>query len=732
MTSDDVSQKSNLSADHPLTDPALDRLGYAQFAEHLANGILSLPSSEGVVIALYGAWGAGKTTTLNYVAHCLRKSPEQNRPAILWFNPWWFSGREDLVRAFLQQLTAEIGGLRYYSRVLLEKFGDLADLASAVTPRLSVVARLAKRKAKAVPELKREISRLLQQQTRRIVVLIDDIDRLTPAEMQEVFRAVKAVADFPNITYLMAFDKNVVIRSINDSCAGNGEGYLEKIVQVPFELPVADRAAVHRLFFERLDPILAGIDASQFDKTYWGNVFHEGISIFLNTPRDVIRLTNALSVTFRAVETEVNPVDFVAIETLRVFCPEVYEVIRNNREMFSGAAPTDLRRPTKDDLVRFHDGWTSQLAASHSDYVEPVRSMILRLFPKLESVWGNTQYGGPDWESRWRKELRVCSEDIFPVYFSFALPSGAISNAEIRSILSEARDPARFSERLLQLVNQTAPNGKARLGAFLDRMQDYTGAEIPTEDIEPIVIALFDVGDELIIPGQMGLVGFTDVGNDILMAQITWQLLKRFDQDARVRILQRAFREGKSIYLMREAVVTLGLQQGKYPEQQAEPETKWLASAEQLLELEKSFVEQIRHAAEDGSLLNCPGLPAVLNFWRYKGGEVEARGWVSECTTTDANFLKFLERFLQSAGSLSFGDAVAQRHDRLDPEWLRPYVDPDLILARVQTLAQSDSTTERQQRALKQFLKEYRFRKSGGNPDSPLGLADLTRDSDTE
>ncbi|MGH9446598.1 MAG: P-loop NTPase fold protein, partial [Terriglobia bacterium] len=66
--------------------------------------ILALPSSEGLVIGLYGAWGAGKTTTLNYVAHFLRKGPAEN------FDPWWFSGREDLVRAFFQQLRAELGG----------------------------------------------------------------------------------------------------------------------------------------------------------------------------------------------------------------------------------------------------------------------------------------------------------------------------------------------------------------------------------------------------------------------------------------------------------------------------------------------------------------------------------------------------------------------------------------------------------------------------------------------
>lgn len=638
MSSHEAGQKSNLSADRPLTDPALDRLGYAQFAEHMANGIVALPSSEGLVIGLYGAWGAGKTTTLNYVACFLKKGPAENRPVVLWFNPWWFAGREDLVRAFFQQLRAELGGLRYYSRALLDKFGELADLASDVTPRFRLVARLLTRRHKAIPELKHEIAELLQRQRKRIVVFIDDIDRLTPREMQEVFRAVKAIADFPNITYLMAFDKSVVIRSIDEDCAGNGEGYLEKIVQVPFELPIADRAAVHRMFFERLGPILAGIDASRFDKTYWGNIFHKGISIFLNTPRDVIRLTNALSVTFRAVETEVNPVEFVAIETLRVFLPEVYDIVRRNREMFAGSSPTDFRWPTRSDVTKFHNEWLNGPAVSKCGYAEPVRAILKKLFPRFNSVWENIQYG-PEWEARWRREQSVCSEDIFPVYFAFALPSGAISNVGMRSVLAEADNPTQFGNRLGELAGQTAPDGKARLSAFLDRMQDYTGAEVPVDHIEPIILALFNVGDDLIVPGQMGLVGFTEVGNDILMAQITWQLLKRVDRDARFRILERAFREGKAIYMMQQAVVVLGQQQGNYPEQRAEPEAKWLVSPEQLSQLESLFIDRIRAVAEAGSLLSCPGLPGVLNFWRSKADEVEVRNWVAEMVKDDGTLL---------------------------------------------------------------------------------------------
>jgi predicted KAP-like P-loop ATPase len=330
---------------------------------------------------------------------------------------------------------------------------------------------------------------------------------------------------------------------------------------VPFELPPADRLAIRGLFLERLIPIISD---STWEKTFFSNLFYESISKFLETPRDVTRLTNALSVTFRAAAGEVNPVEFVALESLRLFRPTVYHVVRENREMFTGSGPTDYTRPSRDDLNAFHKSWLEQLRQSQPQYAEPVQALIGRLFPKLQSVWGNTNYGS-EWEARWRRELRVCSEDIFPVYFSLAVASGDLSNAEMRRLLAAAQDPSQFAGELLKLKQQVRPDGMTRLSAFLDRQQDYTESEVPAQHIEPIISVLLDVGDDVVTPGELG-VGFSGVGDNILIAQVIGQLLKRVEREARFRILERAFAGGKAIYTMQEAVVHLGQQQGRYPE----------------------------------------------------------------------------------------------------------------------------------------------------------------------
>src|SRR5215217_7711531 len=100
------SHESQLSSDQPLDDPADDRLGYALFAERLAASVQTMIPTRGLVIALYGAWGSGKSTVLGFVEHYLRQKPVGERALVVKFNPWWFARQENVSRQCLDQLLA--------------------------------------------------------------------------------------------------------------------------------------------------------------------------------------------------------------------------------------------------------------------------------------------------------------------------------------------------------------------------------------------------------------------------------------------------------------------------------------------------------------------------------------------------------------------------------------------------------------------------------------------------
>jgi predicted KAP-like P-loop ATPase len=58
-------------------------------------------------------------------------------------------------------------------------------------------------KAQDVPDLKGQIASFLTKQQHRMLFIVDDIDRLTAEEIRQIFRLMKAVADFPKVTYLL-------------------------------------------------------------------------------------------------------------------------------------------------------------------------------------------------------------------------------------------------------------------------------------------------------------------------------------------------------------------------------------------------------------------------------------------------------------------------------------------------------------------------------------------------
>src|SRR5208282_889107 len=233
-----MSKNSTLSSGLPLEDPSYDKLGYASFAKTLANAIMNMTPPNGLVIAIYVTWGSGKTTMLKFIEHYLQHPEKPTDLIIIHFNPWWFSGAEALTLHFFEELQAVLGNARF-EKQLLTDLASLAEAVSGSTPYapagqfVAWILRKAGKQTKDALQLKRDVAEALGRQNQKILLIVDDVDRLTSDEIRQLFRAIKAVADFPNVVYLLAFDQNVVVNALKDVQGSSGQAYLEKIVQVP-------------------------------------------------------------------------------------------------------------------------------------------------------------------------------------------------------------------------------------------------------------------------------------------------------------------------------------------------------------------------------------------------------------------------------------------------------------------------------------------------------------------
>ena len=673
---------------------------------------------DGLVISINGPWGSGKSTVLNFAEHYLKQADDEKKPLILRFNPWWFAGREDLTRIFFGQLSSILGNRDF--KELKKRLAEFATLVSYIPISGAEAGKYIGDRLRSQPDivsLKKKIGNLLLNQEQKILVLIDDIDRLLPDETRDLFRTIKAVANFPNVIYILAFDADVVVNALQQEDRISGQDYLEKIIQVPFTLPLPDKIGLQKLLFSQLDKILFNVPEDAFDQTYWTNLYYESISHFIRTPRDIARLINVLQTTFRAVEGEVNPVDFIAIEAVRVFYPNLYEIVRQNESKIVGASTSFAWNYSQSNLNDRKEEFSSWLNNIPPGEKEKVRQLLFRLFPAFAAPFTNTHYR-EDYLPIWRKQLRICSPDFFPIYFRFSVSSDEITFSEIKHLLDKANDSKEFSSLLLDFASQQRRDGTSRVGTVLERLQDYTREEIPSENIPHIINALFDVGDNLLSKkdARSRLFSF---GNDLSMGRIVFQLLKRLEEPKRFEILEKAITTGASLSFAEGEVAVFGQQHGKYGTDDTTPKEDQIVNAEHLEKLEQLMLKKIRKTVADGDLLGKPNLVSLLHRWKdWTKDDNEVKEWVLNIVKSDENLATFIEQF-GSIQSKYTGDGVGIHKYRLDPKWLEPFIDPGQIIDRAQKIVGRDDLPQEHKRTVAQFIEEYELRLSGINPSEP-------------
>lgn len=223
---------------------------------------------------------------------------------------------------------------------MAEKIGRYAAVAD---DRLGKVADVAAGKAEvSLEDLRFRLSDALAEANKRIVVLVDDIDRLDKHETHTLFRLIKACADFPNVCYVLAFDDVAVAKSLGERYGSgdeaSGRAFLEKIIQVPLKLPMAMKEDLRAICFQHVDQALnaASVELSKEEINEFVSRFERGISIRLDTPRAAKRFGNALMFALPMLKGEVNMVDLLLLEAVRAFYPAIHNCIRANHVEFCG------------------------------------------------------------------------------------------------------------------------------------------------------------------------------------------------------------------------------------------------------------------------------------------------------------------------------------------------------------------------------------------------------------
>lgn len=221
------------STDRPIDTGEQDLLGRLSFSEQLGKAIYEYDGKDGLVIGLFGKWGIGKTSIINMATNEIDKlaKNDKNKPLVMRFLPWNYSDKDNLISLFFQSLKNKIDiqddkQLKNKVGKALSDYAGAFDALSLVPVVGSSVAVILKTlaqvqgtnlmKTEDLDETREKLEQELVQANKKIIIVIDDIDRLTNSQIRDIFQMVKQVADFPNVIYVLVMDRDVVRSALTE------------------------------------------------------------------------------------------------------------------------------------------------------------------------------------------------------------------------------------------------------------------------------------------------------------------------------------------------------------------------------------------------------------------------------------------------------------------------------------------------------------------------------------
>lgn len=243
--------KRNLFSDEAINDDRDDCLGRISFVDGVYRQISNLHCKDSFVFGVYGAWGEGKTSVINLLKKRLKDAKEF---LVLEFDPWYFKNEEAILAAFYSEIEKTIGE-RFYLPIIHKELRKYYRMISVGLP--GGIKFDFNFNDEKLEQMKQNIEFCLAKQIKKkLLIIIDDIDRLQRDEILAIFKLVRLHAKFKNTIFILAFDPRVVHTRL-------GEDYLDdfiaKIIQNPISLPAIEQNSMDEFLDRNMHLILQGV-----------------------------------------------------------------------------------------------------------------------------------------------------------------------------------------------------------------------------------------------------------------------------------------------------------------------------------------------------------------------------------------------------------------------------------------------------------------------------------------
>lgn len=696
----------NYNSDKPIEYSEQDLLGRTTFSKQLGEAIYKYDGKDGLVLGVFGKWGTGKTSILNMVVNeiNLLSENEDNRPIIVNFSPWNYTDKDNLISLFFRVLKNRLDmdkdeEKRKKIGKALADYSDALDALSLVPMVGSGVAAILKTIAKAqgaelskdvdIDTTKESLELVLSDTNQKIIVIIDDIDRLTNTQIRDIFQLVKQVGNFPNIIYVLSMDRDVVCRALESVHNIDGAEYLEKIVQIPFEIPALLKPRLREIFLKKLEDTVNTInDNLKIDKSYWSEVFANCIEPYIKTLRDVNRVINTFQFRYKILYEETAFEDMVALTTIEVLEPQLYQWIGRHKDLLCSTYSHSFSA-----LLRNKSNYRKEIV----DELEKIGiktdtgiKFLTTLFPVFADDIHEHKVGYTS--SNIRETMRVAQEERFDSYFMFDLKEIPVSRNLINDCINKMR-----VEDLIATITQI--NDEGNIEYFIDELRTLVET-IPYERLG--LLSSVILNKLYIFSNNSGFLSLSAYNKAEFLA---FDIMNRInDESERYSLIKSVVENtnkeqlGTIAYFINRIELSHGRLAGK--EEHIE---KQLINLPHLIDIESRYISKINEITLSEAIIDVREFNIAFYLWDCLDKD-RAQTYLKNILKDDINVLKFICAIAH--------DSISSNND---VSWYFPldqystYISKDIIYEKIQEFDKRklDIFTFEEQIKLASFVLNY-------------------------
>lgn len=627
------------NADIPIQCSECDMLGRKNFSEYLAKAINEYQRNDSLVIGIFGKWGTGKTSIINMFLENIEDS------IIINFSPWNYSSQSDLINLFFNLLQQSISdchdikdkkvlgeSLFQYSKAV-KVFSVIPIIGEPLSQFLQTVLEIKSEELLQIPSLeetRQNLEEALGKLEKKIVVIIDDIDRLTNNQIREIFQLVKQVANFPNIVYLLSMDRDIVCEALNHVQQINGHEYLDKIIQIPIEIPTLRKIKLENVLFSKLDSVLESYSENIIiHKEYWRRVFKNCVESYIGTLRDVNKIINIFQFRFGYLHEETCFEDMLAITILEVLEPKLYRWIASHKDELCEIGKKRVVT-IGDKQIEPRDMYTKEFNELGINSEKAILALST-LFPVFARCVKENSYDD-DNATDLRKNMRMANVERFDLYFIFDLDDIKVSRTTVR-LFAYSFSKKEMEGTLISI------NDEGEIYYLLEELHSLVDS-IPKERLKVMAKTLLSSQGNYSGRKESWLMPIAAKDKANYLAEA---ILKRIEnENERFEVIQYAVNnvEAKGLGQLGVLINTIELAYGRLAGENEKKEDQ-IISLEHLLEIEKIFLDRIQNVAEEGDFLEIIDMRIACYLWK-SFDENSFREFISEKLTDKIYKLKFL------------------------------------------------------------------------------------------